>query len=187
MNLRSRHGSIESLCRNLDPVAMSFPAVTEIKRTLAGAEKRFECRLLAGGAGHVVLLWIAPEPMRVQDVELPAGTVTFAHYWSDRPYNVYHWMDRTGKTLGYYFNIADETRIEPALVSWRDLVVDVLIRPGGKPEVLDRHELPADLPDEVRATIETGVGALLEDSDRVLREIDAGARRLHPRVFPDAA
>jgi uncharacterized protein len=172
---------------------MSLPAVIEIKRTLAGAEKRFECRLLAGGASHVVLLWISPSDMNVQDVALPAGTVTFAHYWTDRPYNVYHWHDRAGKTLGYYFNIADETRIQaglpgqPGIVSWRDLVVDVLVRPGVAPEVLDRDELPAHLPEPLRATIEASVATLVGDSERVLREIDAGSRRLYPRVFPEGA
>jgi uncharacterized protein len=168
-------------------MSSSLPAVTEIKRTLAGGEKRFDCRLLAGGAGHVVLLWISGAPMNVHGVELPAGTLTFAHYWTDRAYNVYHWMDRTGQTLGYYFNIADETRIGPAEVSWRDLVVDVLIRPNAKPEVLDRDELPAELPEDLRATIEAGVAAVVGDSDRLLREIDAGSRRLHPRVFSDLA
>jgi hypothetical protein len=169
-------------------MSLSFPPVTEIKRTLAGNEKRFECRRLAGGADHVVLLWISQAMMNVHGVALPPGTVTFAHYWTDRPYNVYHWMDRAGQTLGYYFNIADDTRIEPGLVSWRDLVVDVLIRPtSGKPEVLDRDELPADLPEDLRAAIEAGVAAIIADSDRVVREIEADSRRLHPRVFPDAS
>jgi predicted RNA-binding protein associated with RNAse of E/G family len=166
---------------------MQMSPVTEIKRTLAGAEKRFECRLLAGGTSHVVLLWISPSDMNVQGIELPAGTVTFAHYWTDRPYNVYHWHDRAAKTLGYYFNIADETRVQPGLVTWRDLVVDVLVRPGGRPEVLDREELPAALPDDLRATIEAGVEILVGDIDRVLREVDAGSRRLYPRVFPEAS
>src|SRR5262245_52044964 len=99
--------SARSLCRNLPPTPMSMPTVVEVKRTLAGAEKRFNCRLLAGNAGHVVLLWIAPDPVNVHGLVLPAGTVTFGYYWADRPYNVYHWMDGSGKTLGYYFNIAD--------------------------------------------------------------------------------
>ena len=168
-------------------MSLSLPPVTETKRTLAGNEKCFDCRLVAGASGHAVLLWISPQEMNVHGVELPAGTVTFAHYWNDRPYNVYHWMDRTGKTLGYYFNIADQTRIQPGLVSWRDLVVDVLILPHGTPEVLDRDELPADLEADLRATIEAGVAAILSDSDRIVRELDAGSRRLFPRVFPDAS
>jgi uncharacterized protein len=166
---------------------MPLPAVTEIKRTLAGGEKRFDCRLLAGGAKHVVLLWIAPSDMNVHGLALPAGTVTFAHYWTDRPYNVYHWHDRVGTTLGYYFNIADETQIAPGVVSWRDLVVDVLVRPGGKPEVLDRDELPADLSQPLRAAIDAGVAILLGGPERVLREIDAGSRRLYPHIFQEGA
>ena len=58
------------------------------------------------------MLWIAPEPMHVHGVDLPAGTVSVGHFWADRPYNVYHWLDRAGQTLGYYFNICDQTRID---------------------------------------------------------------------------
>ncbi len=164
-----------------------MPAVVEVKRTLAGDEKRFNCRLLSGNAGHVVLLWVAPDVMNVHGVVLPAGTVTFGHYWGDRPYNVYHWMDTVGQTLGYYFNIADQTRIAPDRLSWRDLVVDVLVLPGAPPRVLDEDELPANLPAELRATIDAGVAAVVGGGENLIDEIAAASRRLAPRVFPDAA
>ena len=118
--------------------------ILEIKRTLRGAEKRFECQLLASGPGYAAVLWIAPEPMHVHGVDLPAGTVSFGHFWEDRGYNVYHWLDGVGRTLGFYFNIADQTSISPEVVSWRDLVLDVLVTPDGRCQVLDEDELPIE-------------------------------------------
>jgi len=58
--------------------------VLEIKRTLAGAEKRFDCTLLAGDGDHAVVMWIAPGPMHVHGIDLPTGTVSFGHFWAGR-------------------------------------------------------------------------------------------------------
>ena len=112
---------------------MALAPVLEVKRTLAGVEKRFECRLVEGDANRVVVIWISPAPMHVHGVDLPAGTISFGHFWTDRFYNVYHWLDAGGQTLGIYFNIADDTRIAPGLLAWRDLTVDVLATPVGAP------------------------------------------------------
>src|SRR5947207_11380362 len=69
-----------------------LPPILEIKRTLAGGEKHFECARLHLDGPHVVLLFVATAPMQVHGVALPAGTVTFGHFWRDRAYNVYHWL-----------------------------------------------------------------------------------------------
>jgi predicted RNA-binding protein associated with RNAse of E/G family len=164
----------------------AFAAVLEIKRTLAGVEKRFDCKLLGKSGTHAVVLWIAPAAMQVHGVELPAGTVSFGHFWTDRNYNVYHWLDPSGRTLGYYFNIADETRIEPGEISWRDLALDVLVTPGGRFEVLDEHELPPDLDPVLRARVEAGTRAIVGDRARVLAEVEAASRAVAPLVFPDS-
>jgi hypothetical protein len=161
------------------PVAApELPAILEIKRTLDGREKRFDCRLLtlAADRHHAAVLWVAPAAMHVHGVDLPAGTVSVGHFWTDRPYNVYHWLDRAGGTLGYYFNICDQTRIDAGLIEWRDLTVDVLALPDGRLDVLDEHELPADLPAEIAAHIAAGTRALLDAPTAVMTEIDAASR-----------
>lgn len=163
-----------------------LPPIVEVKRTLAGGEKRFECRLLAGSAGHAVVLWVSPQAMQVHGVELPAGTVSFGHFWADRPYNVYHWLDPARRTLGFYFNVCDRTRIEPGLLEWRDLVVDVLAVPGRPARVLDEDELPAELDVETRGRIEAGKAAILVDPIRVTAEIEAASRALFAVAFPGA-
>src|ERR1700690_727257 len=119
-----------------DAVTATSPAllapILECKRTLAGVEKRFACRVLARGDTHLAVLWIAPVAMPVHGIELPAGTVTFGHFWSDRNYNVYHWVRSDGSTIGYYFNISDRTSWTAERLSWRDLTVDVLATPEGR-------------------------------------------------------
>ncbi len=157
--------------------------VLEIKRTLAGKEKRFDCTLLAGDSNHAVVLWIAPERMHVHGVELPAGTVSFGHFWADRHYNAYHWLGPTRETIGFYFNICDQVNIRPDVIDWRDLVIDVLATPAGRLDVLDEDELPARLDADVAAHIESGKASILRAPAAVTAEIEAASRALFPLAF----
>ncbi|HTB60332.1 MAG TPA: DUF402 domain-containing protein [Polyangia bacterium] len=161
--------------------------VVEIKQTLAGGEQRFDCLRLAGSAGHAVLLWIAPQPMHVHGVDLPAGTISFGHFWTDRFYNVYHWLDADRRTIGFYFNIADRTRIAESALAWRDLVVDVLATPAGRLDVLDEDELPAVVEPEAAAHIAAGKAAILGAPALVMAEVEAASRALFSLVFPEPA
>jgi predicted RNA-binding protein associated with RNAse of E/G family len=171
-------------------VARDLPAIVEIKRTLDGREKRFDCRLLALAPDHrhAAVLWIAPEPMHVHGIDLPAGTVSVGHFWTDRNYNVYHWLGRAGETLGYYFNICDETRITAGTIEWRDLVVDVLAIPAvsavsdWRLDVLDEHELPDELPPGILAHIAAGKDAILGVPAAVIAEVEEASRAVLPRV-----
>ena len=162
--------------------------VVEIKHTLTGGEKRFDCLRLAGDAGHAVLLWIAREPMHVHGIHLPAGTISFGHFWTDRFYNVYHWLDAEPeadhRTLGFYFNLADRTRIGQAELEWRDLVVDVLATPGGRLDVLDEDELPTRIDPEAAAHMAAGKAAILGAPADLMAEIEAASRALFPLAFP---
>lgn len=147
--------------------------ILEIKRTWDGREKRFECTVLARAGTHLVVLFVSEGEMRVHDVLLPAGTVTFGHFWTDRPYNVYHWLDgSTGDTLGYYFNVSEDTRVEDDTLSWRDLIVDVLVSPAGLAVVLDEDEIPADAPEPLRARIREACAAVLRDEEALRRELE---------------
>jgi predicted RNA-binding protein associated with RNAse of E/G family len=160
--------------------------ILEVKHTLAGAEKRFECRLLTRTATHLAVLWIAPAAMQVHGVDLPAGTVSIGHFWTDRRYNVYHWLRSDLSTIGYYFNIADRTSWTAERLDWRDLVVDVLAMPGGRLDVLDEDELPPELDAEAREHIDAGKAALLGSTAAVLAEVEATSRALTPLAFPEA-
>ena len=178
----------------LETLAHQLPPVLEIKRTLSGREKRFQCHLLAAtdDHSHAVLMFVAPQAMLVHGVELPPGTVTFGHFWTDRLYNVYHWLDAQRRSIGFYFNLADRTRITPDLLEWRDLPVDILAvdataSPPGRLEVLDEDELPADLDPELRRIIDRGKASILGDPAGVITEIEQASRALFARAFPQAA
>jgi hypothetical protein len=166
-----------------DPTA-PLPEILEVKHTLDGREKRFHCRLIEGDQNQCVVLFVAPAAMHVHGIDLPAGTVTFGHFWVDRPYNVYHWLDASGGTIGFYFNLADQTVLDGGRLEWRDLTLDVLATPAGRLEVLDEDELPPDLDQATRARIEQAKRAVLADPHALMEEIERHSRALYPRVFP---
>ena len=162
-----------------------FPEILERKRTLAGQEKIFPCRVLDRAAGALTVLFMSTKPYRVADLELPAGTITFGHFWTARPYNVYHWLAPGGATLAYYFNVADETVLGGDSFSFRDLAVDVLARPGGPPAVLDADEVPPKLDAATRTTIARGLASVLGALGALERGLEARAAELWPQVFAE--
>lgn len=148
----------------------------EIKETLAGERREFRCTLVSHRVDEVVVSYRSPAGGVVEDVTLPAGTLTLGYFWEPRPYNAYHWLAPDGSTLGLYFNVSDTTRITPQRVEWRDLVVDVLVTPDGRCRVLDEDELPVDLDAALRRQIETTRDALCRNHARHLEEIEARSR-----------
>jgi hypothetical protein len=163
-----------------------LPRILETKRSLDGRRKEFRCSLLERGPARAVVLFISPGPYRVAEIALPAGTVTFGHFWTDRAYNVYHWLTPEGRTLGFYFNIADGTTFDAeGGLQWRDLALDVLVA-GGVAQVLDEHELPADLAPDLRAYVEAAKHDVLARAAALTAELDAAADQLWRRAFGTA-
>jgi len=119
--------------------------ITEIKTTLAGKRKKFDCELLTCSEGEAVVIYRMPRDVQLEDILLRKGSISLGYFWQDHPYNVYHWIDQRQNTVALYFNIADSTRISAQTIEWRDLTVDLLITPDGRCRVLDEDELPADI------------------------------------------
>lgn len=76
---------------------------------------------------------------------IPKGSYTVAYYWGNRPYNLYVWRDQDGRYLGSYFNIVKNTCITDEVVSFEDLILDIMILPSGEFFILDEDELPKSL------------------------------------------
>lgn len=164
-------------------LAATLPAILETKRKLDGSEKRFNCRVLAREGSHLVVLFIARVEMNVHGIVLPSGTATFGHFWSDRPYNVYHWLrPQDGSTIGYYVNLAAETHIAEDHLEWRDMIVDVLVSPEGTATVLDEDEIPAALPAPARDQIAAAQARVLAELPRLLDELEQTRRQLLARL-----
>jgi len=152
--------------------------ITERKVRLDGTHVEFDCEPLLIEPGRRAILRYEIDLDRAipgTDLVVPAGAVTIAHYWMDQPYNVYHWL-AGGRTLAYYCNVAEPLEITDDLVSYLDLVVDVLVRPTGPSQVLDEDELPADLDPRFRQLIARALEQLA-DPRPISREIERESRR----------
>jgi predicted RNA-binding protein associated with RNAse of E/G family len=155
--------------------------IMEVKRTLDGDVRTFRCTAAEVTPRRAVLLYAISERRRIADVELPAGTVTVAYYWADRPYNVYHWIAPTAETLAWYFNASGPLRIGDGRVEWEDLEVDVLVTPDLGVQVLDEDRLPTQLAASRRAEIETARRRILDEYVAVTREVEAASREFLAR------
>ena len=152
--------------------------ITERKTRLDGSVVEYACEPLVVEEGRRALVRYVTERDRAlegTDLVLRKGTVTVGHFWTDRPYNVYHWLDG-GKTIALYVSIATDTTIEPAAIAYRDLVVDVLIRPSGAIEILDEDELPPSIEPRYRLAIAKGLETCITEGRRLTAEVERETR-----------
>jgi uncharacterized protein len=157
-------------------------AITERKARLDGSVVEYACETLALEPGRRAVVRYVTEqdrPIEGTDLVLRKGTVTVGHFWTDRPYNVYHWLDR-GRTVALYVNIATDTTIEPGIVAYRDLIVDVLIRPSGAIEILDEDELPPTIEPRYRLAIAKAIETCVTEARRLTAEIERETRAVLP-------
>lgn len=157
---------------------MDGAPITERKTRLDGSVVEYACETLALEAGRrAVVRYVSEQdrPIEGTDLVLRKGTVTVGHFWTDRPYNVYHWLDR-GRTVALYVNIATDTTIEPGTIAYRDLVVDVLIRPSGAIEILDEDELPPTIEPRYRLAIAKALETCVTEAKRLTAEIERETR-----------
>lgn len=160
---------------------MSAATIIEIKHTLAGERKTFECELLQRSPGEAVIIYRMPRDVELEDILLQSGSVSLGYFWEDRPYNAYHWIDEALGSVALYFNISDRTRIGEQSIEWRDLAVDILISPDGRCRVLDEDELPSDLDAGLRGYIEAARDELCRQPLSRLGEYDKLTRSLMQR------
>ena len=151
----------------------------ERKIRLDGTHDDFMCeRLLLEPGKRAILRYRVDREWRVAGGALvvPKGAQNLAHYWMDRPYNVYQFT-AGGRTLAYYCNVAEPTAIREDLVEYLDLAVDVLIRPSGEALVLDEDELPPDLAPARRKHIAKAVEELTSGPRRLTSQLEEASRR----------
>jgi len=152
--------------------------IIERKTRLDGTVSEYRCeRLSLDVDRRAVLRYVMDREWVIGDtgLVLRPGQITVAHYWNDRPYNVYHWLDST-RTIAYYCNVASDTMIREDVVSYTDLVVDVLLRPSGETIVLDEEELPPDLAPALRINIARALEAIAAGPRRLVAEIERETR-----------
>jgi predicted RNA-binding protein associated with RNAse of E/G family len=155
--------------------------ITERKTRLDGSVAEFACESLVIEPGRrAVVRYVSGREARVGDLVLAPGTVTIGHFWADRSYNVYHWI-AAGRTIAYYCNLVDDTRVTADRIDYTDLTVDVLVKPSGDAMVLDEDELPDDLAPKHRLAIAKALEAIIANPRGLIREIEresAAAQRV---------
>jgi predicted RNA-binding protein associated with RNAse of E/G family len=157
-------------------------SITERKTRLDGSIVEYACEALVVEAGRrAVVRYVTEQDRSLEgtDIVLRKGTVTVGHFWTDRPYNVYHWLE-AGRTIAFYVSIATDTTIEPAAITYRDLVVDVLIRPSGAIEILDEDELPPSIEPRDRLSIAKALETCVTEARRLTTEIERETRAALP-------
>ncbi|MCK1983127.1 MULTISPECIES: DUF402 domain-containing protein [Peribacillus] len=148
------------------------------------------CLLLNGQKQHVVLFHEIMDSFTMKagpiKLTIPIGSYTIAYYWKDRPYNLYIWRDNDGNYLGSYFNIVRNTYMADRLVSFEDLIIDILVFPGGAHFILDEEELPVPLEQFESGSVKQALISLLDSIDIILSQTLSESDKLykHKDLFP---
>ncbi|MCU4771499.1 DUF402 domain-containing protein [Bacillus toyonensis] len=120
--------------------------ITERKIRYDSTIVDYDCLLLKKQSESIVLFHEVQYSftMTAHDTKLTIqkGSYTIAYYWEDRPYNLYVWRDKEGNYVGAYFNIVKNTQITEEVVSFEDLIIDIMVLPNGEYFILDEDELP---------------------------------------------
>jgi len=156
----------------------SRATITERKTRLDGSVVEYLCEPLVVEEGRRALVRYVTDrdrPIEGTDLVLGKGTVTVGHFWTDRPYSVYHWLDGS-RTVALYVNVATDTTITAAAIDYRDLVVDVIIRPSGAIEILDEDELPPSIEPRYRLAIAKAIETCVTEGRRLSAEIERETR-----------
>lgn len=124
------------------------------------------CRLLKLEPPKIVLLHKIEESFSMMAgqkvITIPKGHFTIAYYWVDKPYNLYFWIDAHGKYAASYFNIVKNTTVTDHMVSFEDLIIDILVLPNGDYFTLDEHELPEPLEQYEDGYVQNALNSLIE-------------------------
>jgi uncharacterized protein len=96
---------------------------------------------------------------------IEAGTLSTEFFWTDRWYSVFRFEAPDGRLLKFYCNINTPPTIEPGVLTFVDLDVDVLVEPDYSYEVLDedefeRHEELYQYPAAYRVNVQEALDEL---------------------------
>lgn len=134
----------------------------------------YSCMLLKAQNQNVVLFHIIQDSFTMianqTKLTIPKGSYTIAYYWKDRPYNLYIWRDNKGKYLGSYFNIVKNTYMTDKLVSFEDLIIDIMVLPNGDYFILDEDELPESLDQFENGSVLQALNSLTDSIDILLSQ-----------------
>jgi len=143
----------------------------EKKTFLSGALQEFSCELIHYSDSFGILRYVIDKSYVVAGISLSPGDITFAFYWTDRPYTLYTFRRMQLENTLYYFNIADRISLTRDVFAWRDLVIDILIDDKKNAYVLDEGDLPP-LDMELSDYIQSAKTHILARHEEIAMEAD---------------
>jgi len=150
--------------------------IKEIKRHFSGEKEIYQCESIILGEKFALVKYTVEKTQKVGSIILYPGTLSYGFFWRNRPYTLYKWK-KDEKIIGNYFNVADAVRISKGTISWRDLVVDILVLPSGRNEVLDEDQLQ-NISSDLEKYIEKSKNIILNNYRKIIDETDALIRYL---------
>jgi predicted RNA-binding protein associated with RNAse of E/G family len=131
---------------------------------------------VARGPGYVTLraVWKGPGTVRVaEDVVFEHGDIFYEHYYDGKPYGLWQVLTPDERTLKcWYCNISTPAHVSDDTITFRDLLLDVLLLPDGTCRVLDCDELA-----RARAEgLDPALAALAEEGAREVLDLIATGR-----------
>lgn len=157
---------------------MAGQSFDEVKIRFDGSVERFTCDLVGEDDRGVILSWRAEAPLVAGQYQLPAGSVTTAFYWRGRGHNLYRPVDPRGTLVCHRIDIIEPPLFEQGRLTFRDLLLDILVPPDSDPVLQDEDELlaavTAGLTSAARAAeLLTYARDLLARVDEVIAEAEA--------------
>lgn len=96
-------------------------------------------------AGHIILraVWRGPGTVSVaHGVVFEPGDIFYEHYYDGKPYGLWQVLTPDEQALKcWYCNVSTPATFDRASITFRDLLLDVLLLPDGTTRVLDRDDL----------------------------------------------
>jgi predicted RNA-binding protein associated with RNAse of E/G family len=125
-------------------VPVSYPAILERKIKPDGTVREYPCRLVHMEPGFAVIRYTIQHGGSIfgTPIEVPPDTISFGYFWKRRPYSIYRMKGPAGQIIAHRFDASTVVAIEPAAITYRDLVLDWWITPDGTiiEEDLDEFE-----------------------------------------------
>ena len=99
--------------------------------------------VLAEEAGYLLLdaRWDGPGEPAVGELRFVLGDRFLEYYFPGKAYAIWQIEQPNGEIKGWYCNISRPLELKDGVLSFDDLLLDVLVYPDGRYAVLDRDEL----------------------------------------------
>lgn len=156
--------------------------VIERKICYDGTIVEHPCTMVEGDEFHKVLFHKIEHSFSMETeagvVTIPSESYTIAHYWKDRPYNVYIWRNSAGEYIGSYFNFVKDTYFHDGFIIFEDLILDLLVMPNGEFFFLDEDELPLPLEKFEDGYLLGSIEELLESLPELLSKLITNKKSL---------